>query len=178
MRRWKKVLIGVAIFAALIAGVAWLYGSAIFDDCLFCCYEYEDTHLGPFLPPVDETKIMLLGGLKNQNGAFSESDISFYKILGQTTLHGNEAADIAEGWRCLPRNQRLSDLCHSPLYALQFQSKGHLLLETTICWHCNNYTLSPGGHPWLDGDFGFDANSPISQAFLATLEKYVPPPKR
>jgi hypothetical protein len=179
MKRWKKVLIGTAIAGSLIGGFAWYFGSSVIETCAFCWYRFEDNRLGPYLPPVDEVRVILLGGLKNDHAPFLESGISYYKILGQATLHDKDAQIVAQNWRLLPRNPLLGDLCHSPLYAFQFRDHGRLLLQTTICWHCNNYSLSTSETPWMDVEFGFDASSRISQALLQTLEHYVPlPPKK
>ena len=175
MQRTHKICLGIVIMASLLGGAVWYWGASFVQASQFYWYSYEDLRLGPYLPEVDEAKIMLLGGLKDDHAPFLESGISYYKILGETTLHGKDAEAVAENWRYLPRNPRLSDSCHNPLYAIQFRQEGKLILQTTICWHCNNHSISTTENPWIDIEFGFDGSSRISQALLSTLKKYVPP---
>jgi hypothetical protein len=181
MKKWLKLLLwGLGV--CLIAG-AFLYITRNFWLEQYYKYEIRRIELevdqyGPFLPEVDEVEVILLGGLTKtaEHDGFMEGRISDYNILGQKAVRDKDAKDIADMWRFLPRNPLYSDMCHSPIYALRFRDHGKPVFETTIWWHCNNYTITVPGHDPEDGEWGFDANSKAATMLLDKLKQVVPFP--
>ena len=184
MKRRYKILLGLASLISL--GLITYFSAREYWNDAFISYigrqmYVEALDYGPFLPPVDKVDVILLGGIqksKEQTG-FMETAISDYVILGQKTLNGKEAEDIAQIWRYVPQNPHYSALCHGPLYALRFWKNDSKICEVTICWHCSNFGLTVPSD-WLplgDREFGFDSNSRAATGLLDKLKTIVPPPQ-
>ena len=168
-RNW---LLAIAAALVLIGVLAWQVNWRDWGDHLAIDYfVLEDAWKGPFMPEIDEVEVVLLKGTKNQS--YDESKIDEYVSGGSRTVTGQDAQNIADMWRMLPRNPKYGMLCFGPVYGLRFRDKGKLILETTICWHCNHYTLSPtlfGGSP----EMAFDGESKVALTLLDALKRQVP----
>jgi hypothetical protein len=127
--------------------------------------------LGPFLPHVQEVEIDLLGGI-GSGPAYGPSVVDEYKIINRKTVGGTQAQNIADCWRMLPRSPWLSMMCHNPPYGLRFRTNGKLILDTTICWHCQNYDFLIPGNATKSGlvEWGFDGNSQAAKLLLKLLQ--------
>ena len=127
------------------------------------------------LPAVDEIEVLALG-----QPDFSAPDgadrVAHYAVAGRAVLRGDEAEKAAKLWRSLRRGRGFSAMCHVPVYALRFRQHGKLLFETTVCWHCHNYTIPIGmfGHV----EYGFDSQREDAQALLTLLQSQVPLPTK
>lgn len=131
--------------------------------------EVRAEETGRYLPEVDEVEILALGTRISPSIEAVES----YPVLARKTVQGDESQAIAAAWRSLPRWDRVAG-CHGPPYALRFRHKGKTLFETTICWHCGNYTMRFG---FFDSAYyGFDARSKAAQELLRLLQAEVPGP--
>ncbi len=95
---------------------------------------------------------------------------NFAPILDQCELTGAKAEELAAIWRSC--NFEIGgSLCHNPVYALRFYSDEDLVLETSLCWECDNCFLADGssGHRWK----GFED---IEYRLLLKLRKVLVPP--
>src|SRR5205085_1705340 len=56
-------------------------------------------------------------------------------------------------------------MCHRPAYAVRcFDKSGRMILETSICWGCNNlFVRREGGYGWVS----FHSQAPEAQALLS-----------
>ena len=137
--------------------------------------EVRSDEFGYQLPDVDEIEVMALG-----DPDFSAPDgperVAHYAIAGRATLRGEDAEKVAKLWRYLRRGRGFSAMCHSPAYALRFRQHGTLLFETTVCWHCHNYTIPIGIFGRME--YGFDSKREDAQSLLELLQSHVPLPKK
>ena len=135
--------------------------------------EVRAEEYGYRLPEVDEIEVMALaaGWPTAPNGS---DQVAGYPVTGRTVLRAEDAGNVAGLWRSIRRGREFSAMCHEPVYALRFRQHGTLLFETTICWHCHNYTIPFGilGR----SEYGFDSQSEKAQALLAFLQSRVPLP--
>lgn len=133
---------------------------------------------GRLLPEVDHVEISLLDSEKASaaNGFPERFDrLSYYHIVRQKTLVGQEAKEFREKWRALTFWWGFSGLCHEPIYGVRFFSGENLLLETTFCWKCSNFEVpTPLGYYLM----GFDSRNPQAAAFWRLLQEHVPLPNQ
>ena len=145
-------------------------------------YPEADAAARPYtrdLPPVTRVEIYALGGasaksprrLKSRQGGFP---IRPYKLCQEITAHrtltGAEAEEVAAAWRKLRVAMGYQMMCHFPVVGLRFYGgqKGQLLLETSVCFGCQNFYVK-------DGWFGFDAKHATGQEFAALTRRLLPP---
>ena len=112
------------------------------------------------LPAVTRAEVFLLGEIEDDAGARAFPIRPYNEkapILDEATLRGEKAESLASLWR-----SRSFDgggaMCHVPLYGLRLYSRNKLVLETSLCWKCNNCFLAKGsgGHRWqglYDNDY-------------------------
>lgn len=93
-------------------------------------------------------------------------------ITGKSVLSGTDAEQLAGEWRHLAFGIQYQALCHFPIYGLKFISGGRLLLMTTICWHCSDFSLGNEGYD------GFDSRQESSLILKKHLETLLPPLKK
>jgi len=92
-------------------------------------------------------------------------------VTGKVVLKGKDAEQLAHEWRNLTFGVQYQALCHSPIYGIKFMSNSRLLFETTICWHCSDFSLADGGYG------GFDSSKESSNILKSHLEALLPPLK-
>lgn len=128
------------------------------------------------LPSVDQVKIVALSAreeIEPKRGYETPGTHTSYPFLSQTTVSGSDAEELALLWRRLSFRSAVG-LCHSPPYALQFSSAGKVLLETSVCWHCENFYIGgPDGKPKM---YGFIGEHKAGQNLLNKLRKILPNP--
>jgi len=79
------------------------------------------------------------------------------------------------GWMTQDLSYELRGMCYSPPYGFQLLKGNTIVVETSICWHCNNfYVTDLRGSSW----YGFDTNKQISQALLKYCDSLLPYPKK
>ncbi|MBS1724979.1 MAG: hypothetical protein JSS66_18725 [Armatimonadetes bacterium] len=123
------------------------------------------------LPPVDRLTVTSIERSRDQRPGLYQGT---YRVVASKQLTGKEAEAVAKLWRSLTFNTFNQAMCHEPPYALKFESKGRVLLETTVCWHCHNFTfLDAGGRRAY---YGFLANDKAGGTLLDRLKRLVPLP--
>jgi hypothetical protein len=132
---------------------------------------------GANLPEVDTVEVYVLSDEANadQSQKFLGDFNSVIGTLGHKTLTGSEAEEVAFLWRHLRFGRQYVAMCFSPVYGLQFKYGGQIIFQTSVCWHCQGYTLPV--EPFGTVQNGFDAGSPLAQDLLKFLEKHLPLPK-
>jgi hypothetical protein len=93
-------------------------------------------------------------------------------VTGKVTLSGADAEKLADEWRHLDFGVQYQALCHFPIYGLKFVSGNQVLFQTTICWHCSDFSLSDGGYG------GFNSSAESSNILKKHLETLLPPIKK
>lgn len=85
------------------------------------------------LPPVDRVKIIKLYSAQRESDDRSRNG----QVLADKILPAAGARRIASIWRKLKYRPGVS-ACHEPAYAVEFYSKGRLLVNASVCWACSN----------------------------------------
>ena len=104
-------------------------------------------------------------------------------VVGSRTIHakcgatrkltGKEAKDFLTRWSQMHFNYYLSSLCHEAAFAIRFRKNDKSVLETTICFKCQNFEI-PFPFTAEPVEMGFDLASPAGQAFLAEVRRLFP----
>jgi len=90
-------------------------------------------------------------------------------VTGKVTLKDKDAEKLADEWRHLDFGVQYQALCHFPVYALRFKSGARALLQTTICWHCSDFSLADGSYG------GFNSGAESAKILKNHLESLLPP---
>jgi len=128
------------------------------------------------LPTVDRVRIVAIAHREETSPKTSCTSPGGdeYSSFGQRLIKGKDAEAIAKLWRELTFNATRGSMCHTPPYALRFESKGKVLFETTVCWECENFEVigDDGRKSW----YGFIADDNKAKALLDKLRKTLPNP--
>ena len=88
-------------------------------------------------------------------------------------LFADDAQQFVKRWRSMRFHWGLSGMCHEEAFAIRFHKNNKSVLETTVCFKCQNFEI-----PFPLGDgfeyMGFDLASPAGQAFLAEVRRRFP----
>jgi hypothetical protein len=126
------------------------------------------------LPTVDKVELFYFVGTLYENLPKLEDKTevplkSFgveVRIISSKILLGNEAEEFARLWRKITRGGGMG--CVSPAYRLRFFNKDALLLQTDVCFDCNNLLLElpnvPNSTIW-----GFNTDSSDAKDLLIKL---------
>jgi hypothetical protein len=91
-------------------------------------------------------------------------------VLSSKILTSDDAEQFAKLWRRLKRGSGAG--CFVPAYNLKFFANEDLLLDTEVCFGCDNLTLPDGTRTER---WGFDGKGPEGQALLAALKILLSP---
>jgi hypothetical protein len=119
------------------------------------------------LPEVDGVEVLTLGKLTSSTGesTFSMKHWAVFAVAAAVQADEHLTQHIAELWRKLPPGEQAR--CHVPPFALRFFAEGEVILEASLCWHCNNIWLR---EEKTENVFEFDARAEVSQELLAVLK--------
>ena len=122
---------------------------------------------------VDEARIYLIQGEGKSDGTFpirpyNREDPTY----GSVNLKGAELAEFLGLWISQQGNASGGAMCHDPAYGFRLYRRGSLVRETSMCWHCWNFYLSPypGETTWA----GFDAESADGKKLLEFCDTRLP----
>ena len=75
---------------------------------------------------------------------------SFAKVLDTRTVSWGELAPFVERWRGVIEKPGSQARCHHPAYGLRFLRGEERLIETSLCFQCNNLSLpsAAGNYRW------------------------------
>jgi hypothetical protein len=122
---------------------------------------------------ITEVTIGLLGGTPEQQSHGGPGSRSI-------TLKGQDLIDFLDCWHYQEVNKWGGGFCHDPPYIFHFFQGEKLLITTTLCWHCSNFSFNPGW-PFESTFYGFNPDSQQAKKLLAfcdaRLPYYRPPPK-
>ena len=93
------------------------------------------------------------------------------QILSSKILVDDEAEQFAKLWRRLKRGSGAG--CFVPAYDVKFYSGESLVLDTEVCFGCDNLTLPNGAS---STQWGFDRSGLEGRALLSALKTLLSPP--
>jgi hypothetical protein len=137
------------------------------------CTKVEVLHLDPNGFPDD-------GKLPKDVPAYNTATGWWTRVLGTTTLSGDDAETLAASWRALAPKLRPDGLspmimgCHSPGFVYRFYAGDKLLAESSVCWHCDNFTIIDG-RIWAIRSF--DTEAPAATRLLNRSTELFATPK-
>jgi hypothetical protein len=133
---------------------------------------------------VDEVRIYRLEGTPEQKTndvfrvwGFNTGDLD---VFGSVSVTFEDYDAFMHCWRGQIPTIGSGGMCHEAPYGFRLYRDGKLVTETSICWHCENYTVKELG-PFRTRLHGFDPRSDAAKALLAfcdaRLPYYRPPTK-
>lgn len=136
--RAKIRQIGLVILI-LVAGVAvWQWRSIYFSY-----YAWRVRAKTVALPHCDRVEVCQLDGKSDPNAStgFPVRPYRGYsRIFDQKVLTGVEAESLTALWRSQKFGFEYEALCHQPAYGFRFYGGSGLKFETSVCFHCRNFT--------------------------------------
>jgi hypothetical protein len=126
------------------------------------------TYVPTQLPGVDTVEVLVLSEETDDSPTQLLDIVKWQKfpVSFSIEVSGDVAQEIANLWRHLPPDEQMR--CHLPPFGLRFYAKRMLLLESSICWQCNNIWIKMNGK---NATYTFDGSHEVSQKLLATLAK-------
>jgi hypothetical protein len=109
------------------------------------------------LPRVDRVELYKLDklNLKDEEGGIKAPRAGKAHVAASKILTEQDAENFTVTWRALKRGTGAG--CFAPGYYIKFYSGDHLILETSVCFHCSNLTLTGengGNEIWAFGAKG------------------------
>jgi len=128
--------------------------------------KYDKYDKPALLPKVDGVGVLALG--KRTTSAeeltFSMRGSAVFEVVACVKADKLLTQQIAQLWRVLPPGKQAR--CHVPPFALRFFADGEILMEASLCWHCNNICLREGE---TFSGYEFDGRAEVSRELLAVL---------
>ena len=124
---------------------------------------------------VSEVRVMLLSGALGQASQETfriRSEKHDAPVYGSMILTGSQLAAFMDLWREQIPHRSSASLCHSPPYAFRFYKDSQLVAETSVCWECGNFTLTP--IPFIPMEIGFVSDTKEAKALLEFCDKLLP----
>ena len=132
---------------------------------------------------VDEVRIYRLEGSPQQKTdeafrvrGYHTRDID---VFGSIPVSFQDWDEFMKCWSGITLTEGGGGMCHEAPYGFRLYRDGNLVSETSICWHCENFTVQVFG-PFRARPYGFDPKSEAAQKLLsfcdARLPYYRPPP--
>lgn len=117
------------------------------------------------LPTIDSLDVLVLSFFPSN----SEHDFlrkrDGFPILMSTRVTDSRVVDsVAQLWRDLPSHEQ--SRCHTPPFGIRFHMADTVILEASICWHCDNIWIVENDE--FKG-YEFAAHSHPSQTLLRLL---------
>jgi hypothetical protein len=123
---------------------------------------------------VTEVRVYLLAGSAGQStsGTFPIRPYSqSAPVYGTVTLTGPQLEEFKSRWETQVPSEGMQALCHSPAYGFRLYRGTRLVVETSVCWGCSNYTVDVW--PFQSNFYGF-AQTEAAQELLSFCDKLLP----
>ncbi len=123
----------------------------------------------------DLVKVFRLQGLPSQATPESFPVLPYdadYPTFGNRKLREDDLKRFLNLWEIFPVNDSGGAMCHFPVYGFQFYKKDKLILETSLCWVCENFYIDTNyfGSNWM----GFDSGSAVGLSLLEFCDAILP----
>lgn len=175
--RVRTLLLGFFIAVASVVGVGlWKRESIVAHLRIYAVGESEVAakKYGSELGPVSRVEIFEVLG--ETNAVTSHK----FTIYGErTSLHSGSALvlesaaamSFMQHWGAMRFHSDYSAMCHDPAFVVRFMLGDEVLLKTSLCLHCQNFTI-----PSVFGEtlMGFSSRHPTGVAFAAHLKTLFP----
>ena len=99
------------------------------------------------------------------------SQVEKHGIGVKKSLSAEETKKFMQRWSRMHFHWGLSGMCHEPGFIVRFLKDGKPVLETTLCFKCQNFEAPSALGPTL---MGFEKKSPDGQAFVAHFKGLFP----
>lgn len=90
----------------------------------------------------------------------------FIPNLATYTVPESVAKRFAKLWRNLPDGSKMK--CYAPAFRLRFFAGQNVLVDASVCWHCNTIGILEENEVYY---IGFDSTAPASQKLLHLLQE-------
>ncbi len=175
--RLRTILLGSFIALAVIAGLGILKRETILEHLrIYAVGEAEvaATKYGRELGPVSRVEISEVLGETN---AVARHNLTIYgeKTLLHTgpalVLENSSAMTFIQHWGAMRFHADYSAMCHDPAFVVRFKMGNDLLLKTSLCLHCQNFTI-----PSVFGEtlMGFNSRHHTGVAFAGHMKSLFP----
>ena len=122
---------------------------------------------------VYEVKIYLVMGEGKSDGTFPIRPYNRDEpTYGSVSLTGDELKSFLDVWQYQEVSWGSQAMCHDPAYGFRIYRRGKLTRETSICWSCNNFYVTP--YPGMATWYGFNANTKSAKELLTFCDKLLP----
>ncbi len=120
-----------------------------------------------------EVRVYLIMGEGKSDGSFPIRPYgSEEPTYGSVALTGKELKDFLDVWEYQEVSWGRQSMCHGPVYGFRLFRRGKLIRETSICWSCSNFYVTP--YPGISTWYGFNADSKQAKELLAFCDKLLP----
>lgn len=120
-----------------------------------------------------EVRVYLIMGEGKSDGSFPIRPYGTEEpTYGSVALTGKELKGFLDVWEYQEVSWGRQSMCHGPVYGFRLFRRGKLTRETSICWSCSNFYVTPyrGISTW----YGFNADSKQAKELLAFCDKLLP----
>lgn len=101
-------------------------------------------------------------------------------VQGHATLKGDACQKVRSAWQSLTFDRTGGSFCHYPVYGFRLYRGDDLLMETTVCWQCQNFYVpryDSEKRGYTHGWYGF-ANDDHAKSLLKLFQGYLAHPKK
>lgn len=120
-----------------------------------------------------EVRVYLIMGEGKSDGSFPIRPYGTEEpTYGSVALTGKELKGFLDVWEYQEVSWGRQSMCHGPVYGFRLFRRGKLTRETSICWSCSNFYVTP--YPGISTWYGFNADSKQAKELLAFCDKLLP----
>jgi hypothetical protein len=171
-RKFIKILFGASL-AFTIVTIVYLVFFDGFKDVTDGRVHREAFDLFADTEGIYEARIYLIMGEGKSDGTFPIRPYDREEpTYGSVTLTGEKLKDFLHVWEYQEVSWGRQAMCHDPAYGFRLFRRGKLTRETSICWSCNNFYVTP--YPGMSTWYGFNADSKQAKELLAFCNKLLP----
>lgn len=175
--RLRTILLSSFIALAVIAGLGILKRETILEHLrIYAVGESEVAAIkyGRELGPVSRVEI---SEVLAETNSVARHNLIIYgeKTLLHTgpalVLESNTAMKFMQHWGAMRFHADYSAMCHDPAFVVRFMMGDDVLLKTSLCLHCQNFTI-----PSVFGEtlMGFSSRHPTGVAFADHMRTLFP----
>ena len=171
-RKIIKVLLGLSLAFTIITVVYLVFFDG-FKDITDGRTHREAFDLFADTEGIYEARIYLIMGEGKSDGSFPIRPYGREEpTYGSVTLTGNELKNFLDVWEYQEAAWGRQAMCHGPVYGFRLYRRGKLTRETSICWSCSNFYVTP--YPGMSTWYGFNSDSKQAKGLLAFCDKLLP----
>ncbi len=175
--RLRTILLSSFIALTVVAGLGILKRETIMEHLrIYAVGESEvaATKYGRQLGPVSRVEI---SEVLAETNAVASHTLTIYGEKSRlhtglaVVLESAAAMTFMQHWAAMRFHADYSAICHDPAFVVRFMMGHEVLLKTSLCLHCQNFTI-----PSVFGEtlMGFNSRHPTGMAFSEHLKSLFP----